>query len=260
MDNLEFFDDIQRQDFQRLIAQAGWEYLDKGVIEKALQNSNFKVSAFLNNKCVGMARIVGDGISHGLLCDVVVDDKVRNRGIGTEMIKHLTERVQDYVNTYCDEFMVELMPTAGLEKFYGNCGFKGKFEVFVGMYKWFKNQNAYSNDSRKYYLRLNEEPYKKILSQEKTIEMRLWDEKRQKLKVGDYIIFVNRNDDSQMMKTKVLGLYRFKNFDQLYNYFDKTQLGYGQNEEANPQDMSKYYDSEDIKKYGVVGIEIKLVD
>ena len=32
-----------------------------------------------------------------------------------------------------------------------------------------------------------------------------------------------------------------------------------ENEEANPNDMNKYYSEEEQQKYGVVGIEIKLL-
>ena len=49
---------------------------------------------------------------------------------------------------------------------------------------------------------LNETPYRLIESGTKTIEMRLNDEKRQKLKKGDILEFINRSTD-EVLFTKV---------------------------------------------------------
>lgn len=106
-------------------------------------------------------------------------------------------------------------------------------------------------------MNLQDLPFEAINSGQKTIEMRLYDEKRQKIKVGDIIEFSNNSND--IIKTKVIDIHRFNNFDELYNNFDKEKLGYFEDEVANPNDMSKYYSEEDIKKYGVVGIEIKKI-
>ena len=39
--------------------------------------------------------------------------------------------------------------------------------------------------------------------------------------------------------------------------YKKTDIGYKDDEVANPDDMLSYYSIEDIRKYGVVAIEIK---
>lgn len=111
-----------------------------------------------------------------------------------------------------------------------------------------------------YYFRLNEEPFESIKSGAKTIEMRLNDEKRQLLCCGDQIIFVKRDDEKMQIATRVIGLHKFKNFEELYGHFDKKVLGYKENETAKPSDMSKYYDKDEIDKFGVLGIEIKLIN
>ena len=54
-------------------------------------------------------------------------------------------------------------------------------------------------------LRLATEPYDAIVSGKKTIESRLYDEKRQKIQIGDQIIFTNREDPSQTAMVKVAG-------------------------------------------------------
>ena len=100
--------------------------------------------------------------------------------------------------------------------------------------------------------------FKSIGSGEKTIEMRLYDEKRAKIKVGDEIEF-NNTATHQKIKCMVINLTRYKDFYELYSNFDKTTIGYGKNETADAEDMYAFYSPEQIKKYGVLAIEIKVI-
>lgn len=92
----------------------------------------------------------------------------------------------------------------------------------------------------------------------KTVEMRLYDEKRAKINVGDEIEFEN-TDTHQKIKCAVINLTRYKDFFELYSNFDKIEIGYAVNETANAEDMYAYYSPEQIKEYGVLAIEIKLI-
>ncbi len=109
-----------------------------------------------------------------------------------------------------------------------------------------------------YKMHLREKPFVMIKSGSKNIEMRLYDEKRQKIKVGDTILFSNE-ETGQILNTEVVGLHVFENFEKLYNAFDKKRIGYLEDEDAKPQDMEQFYSIQEIKKYGVLGIEIKLI-
>ena len=106
-------------------------------------------------------------------------------------------------------------------------------------------------------MRLHNGPFEKIKSGTKTIEMRLNDEKRQLIKVGDFIKFINRVTEEKLT-TLVKGLYYYESFDELYKHFDKISIGYDLEDDADPNDMSQYYSNEDIENYGVVGIEIEV--
>lgn len=110
-----------------------------------------------------------------------------------------------------------------------------------------------------YNMRLNNEPFELIKCGTKTIELRLNDEKRQLIKENDIIIFENRTTKETLM-TKVIKLHKYNNFKELYKHFNKVTLGYKDDEEANPLDMEQYYSREEQGKYGVVGIEIKLIN
>ena len=108
-------------------------------------------------------------------------------------------------------------------------------------------------------LRLNKKPFESIKNGEKTVEMRLYDEKRQQINIGDYIVFKLRDNEEEQIKTVVQDVDVFLNFEQLYKNYDKAILGYKENEEANYKDMEEYYFLEEQSKYGVVAITIELV-
>ncbi len=107
-------------------------------------------------------------------------------------------------------------------------------------------------------MRLHNGPFKLIKDGSKTIELRLNDEKRQLISVGDAITFENRSDGEKII-VKVLTLHKYPSFEELYKHFDKVSMGYKEDEEADPKDMEQYYSSEEQSKYGVVGIEVELI-
>ena len=107
-------------------------------------------------------------------------------------------------------------------------------------------------------MKLNSAPFELIKSGHKTVEMRLNDEKRKLIKIGDEIEFSSRENGEKML-TRVVNLTKFKDFYELYAHYDKCTLGYTAGEEAHPTDMSQYYSQEDIDKHGVLAIEITLI-
>ena len=92
----------------------------------------------------------------------------------------------------------------------------------------------------------------------KDIEMRLNDDKRQAIKIGDFIEFTN-TESGEILKVTVINKHHFSSFDDLYKSFDKSRLGYYENEIAHPNDMTQYYPKGEINQSGVVGIEIKII-
>ena len=114
-----------------------------------------------------------------------------------------------------------------------------------------------------YQMKLKSAPFYSIRAQQKTIELRLYDEKRQKLRVGDQIEFTCLDHDEPPLLTEVTALYRFDSFAELYAALPLEKCGYTQGEvvggKALPSDMEAYYSPEEQEKYGVVGIEIQLL-
>ena len=108
----------------------------------------------------------------------------------------------------------------------------------------------------KHEMKLNNEPFECIKNGTKTLELRLNDEKRKLLTVGDYIEFTNRVINEKLL-VEVIDLFKYNSFEELYKHFNKIEMGYSINEEANPKDMENYYSKEEQEKYGVLGIKIK---
>ena len=104
-----------------------------------------------------------------------------------------------------------------------------------------------------YRMKLQNEPFKQIKKEIKKIEIRLNDEKRKIFEINDYIEFTNITT-LEIMFVKITNLYHFESFEDLFNNFDNSILGCGSYEE-----MYKYYSKEEEKKYGVLGIEIKVL-
>lgn len=104
-------------------------------------------------------------------------------------------------------------------------------------------------------MKLNNNPFNMIKNGTKDIEMRLYDEKRRKIKIGDNIEFTNITS-GEIINYTVKNLHICSSFEQIYQKFTKERLGYLPNEEAKYTDMEQYYSQSDIEKYGVVGIEL----
>ena len=110
-------------------------------------------------------------------------------------------------------------------------------------------------------MKLHAEPFEMIRSGQKTIELRLYDEKRQKIQEGDSIIFTN-DATGQKLCAIVKKLHRFGSFEELYQNLPLLQCGYTSDDvdTARPSDMEQYYSAEEQEKYGVLGIEIALCE
>ena len=107
-------------------------------------------------------------------------------------------------------------------------------------------------------MRLQHAPFLAIKEGRKNIEMRLYDEKRSLIKVGDSVELTDV-ETGETLLCEVVQMHRYASFQELYSHHDKISIGYAENEEANPADMLAYYPKEEVKRYGVVGIEIRLL-
>lgn len=113
----------------------------------------------------------------------------------------------------------------------------------------------------KHQMKLKQQPFDMIRSGQKTIELRLYDEKRQQVKVNDEIVFSCLDRNEKPFIVRVIALHRFKDFSDLYATLPLLKCGYTAEtiSNATPDDMNQYYSPEEQSQFGVVGIEIRLV-
>mgnify|MGYP001691322717 FL=1 len=106
-------------------------------------------------------------------------------------------------------------------------------------------------------LKLATEPFNAIISGNKTIESRLYDAKRQKIQIGDRIIFTNRDNSEQTVTAEVVGLLRYATFRDLFSHNNPRKFG-GDNVEWLENQISEFYSLSDQLENGVVGIEFEI--
>ena len=95
----------------------------------------------------------------------------------------------------------------------------------------------------------------------KKIEVRLNDEKRRGISVGDQITFEELTDENpRYLTVKVVDLYHEKTFNDLLDKFDVSLFA---DKNATKADLSEVlneiYSIEEQNKYGVLGIKIEVI-
>ena len=114
---------------------------------------------------------------------------------------------------------------------------------------------------KEHVMNLTPAPMQEIRTGNKTIELRLNDEKRKQISVGDTIKFINTEDSNDTLRVKVVDLFLFSSFAELYDNLPLLNCGYNEDNinTASHDDMEMYYSREKQNKYGVVGIKISLL-
>lgn len=115
---------------------------------------------------------------------------------------------------------------------------------------------------KKHSMNLTPSPLKMIRSGAKTIELRLYDEKRQAISIGDTITFVNTENAADTLDVTVEDLFIFSSFDELYRELPLLECGYTEEnvDTASSEDMEEYYSKEKQAMYGVLGIKISVAE
>ncbi len=89
----------------------------------------------------------------------------------------------------------------------------------------------------------------------KDVEVRVNDEKRRKLKVGDTLIFLKRPLDDEEIRTTITFLDYYDNFTELVEHYEMKRLYLeSYTKEMWLQEMKRFYSDEEQAKYGVVAI------
>lgn len=111
-------------------------------------------------------------------------------------------------------------------------------------------------------MKLYPAPYDLIRDGSKTVEIRLFDEKRASLSEGDLILFKKTPYLAEMLYRKIAQIRRFDDIDELFNAYGPVALGCKEEDtvESFCDGMKKIYSEENISKYGWCAIELDPFD
>ena len=137
MNEIFLEENITVDEFLEVIESVGFKTYSKEQVEKALKNTMYMVKAIINNKVVGIGRVVGDYSIVCCLSDICVRPEYQGKGIGLKIVNRLREMIEAGVKEG-EKMQIELTPTAGNEEFYKKAGFKYKPDKITGMYLWIK--------------------------------------------------------------------------------------------------------------------------
>lgn len=109
-------------------------------------------------------------------------------------------------------------------------------------------------------MKLQPEYFNYILNGTKRIELRLNDEKRQTIKVGDTIKFLKEPNLDESFLVKVIELIKYNSFLEMFNDYDISILSdNSMSKEELLNDLEKFYTKEKQQTYGVLGIRFELI-
>ena len=109
-----------------------------------------------------------------------------------------------------------------------------------------------------HYMSVKQPYFNQLKDGKKTIELRCFDEKRQKIKMGDYIVFTDSANKKESLQAKVTNLYWEKDFNSLSKKIQPYQAGFRTKDDLT-HTLAEFYSEEEQQKFGVLGIEIMRV-
>ncbi len=107
-------------------------------------------------------------------------------------------------------------------------------------------------------MKLHPAPYDLIRDGSKTVEIRLFDEKRASLREGDLILFKKQPYLAEMLYRKIASVKRFGDIKALFEAYGAIPVGCKEDDTAESLEsgMKKYYSEDEIAKYGWCAIEL----
>lgn len=142
-------------------------------------------------------------------------------------------------------------------KFWGKFANQFESNSFTDDDIW-RNWTIRKNNFTLHTLNLMPNYFELIKSQEKTLEGRLNDDKRQSFNIGDIITFYKEPEKTETINAIILDKYIFKNFDEMADRLKKTELGFAsKTKEQMVKTYRTIYSKQNEEKYGVVVFKIK---
>ena len=123
--------DLSVYEYHELYSSVGWIVPPDEQIEKALENSLLTVKAIIDDKVVGMGRLIGDASLSFMVKDVAVLPEYQRKGVGKKIIESMIAHIKQQIPKG-QNVCVELFSGFEKESFYEQFGFDKKPDGFVG--------------------------------------------------------------------------------------------------------------------------------
>lgn len=142
---IEYVNTLSIEDYNNLRKTVGWREVSDRKAKIGLEKAIFITVAMIDNKPIGMARIVGDGGYFMLIVDVAVLPQWQGQGIG----KSLMKQVMLYIDQSIEEnenVFVSLIAAPERDSFYEQFGFKACPHGDLmgrGMYQYISSSRAF---------------------------------------------------------------------------------------------------------------------
>ena len=134
--DITYTNTITPDEFNILHEAVGWGVVsNQERIQKALNCSNFLIAARINEKIIGMARVIDDGLQ-ALLLDVIVLPEYQRQGIGKTLMNYVMEYL--YILSQNGGIKVNLLTAPDKVGFYEKFGFisRPNDKLGPGMTQW----------------------------------------------------------------------------------------------------------------------------
>lgn len=118
--------EISSEDVSRVFERSGIKrpYQDLERLERMIKNADIVISAWHNEKMIGIARAVTDYSYCCYLSDLAVDKEYQKNGIGRELVNRVRERIGE-------ESSLVLLSAPGAMEYYSKIGFTNTDKAFI---------------------------------------------------------------------------------------------------------------------------------
>ena len=121
-----------------------------------------------------------------------------------------------------------------------------------------KDKNMTSDIPYRFTMSVRHKYFELIKSGQKDIELRAYDEKRRKMKVGDKFLLFDAENPDQSIICEILNMHVAPDFESLFKKIDIKRSGFKDMTELMDT-ITKFVSREELAREQVVGIEIKRV-
>ena len=120
------------------------------------------------------------------------------------------------------------------------------------------NQNIIPDIPYQFTMSVRHKYFELIKSGQKDIELRAYDEKRRKVKIGDKFLLFDAENKDQSIICEVLNMHVAPDFESLFKKIDIKRSGFKDMAELMDT-ITKFISAEELVREQVVGMEIKRV-